>query len=687
VPLEAQVNFLTVNVEGPAAIFTNQFASPCINPSGSCAGGSTITQSGNVSAGNLLVGTGGGTGTLTVGPATLSASSVTLGGTSEGDATVQSGGKIQASALSIGNATASGSLSVQTGGSVNAQSVILGNATGGINLASGSALQIGSPTPSGQGLVLNGGSLEYDVSNSASPLVTANGGVQSLSGTITLHPNDPGTFAPTPDTNFALIQTPAGGLNGFLTGYTPPSNPLPGYLSVAFGGATILSPFLSDTITQLSNGKFSGQSNYLVPVVQNSSLLSDNTVGLTYLPVNASLSTDQEYLIAKLAADSNTTRIQINSTDRTIDDQAIAMTRNLIKAFQAADAGLLSAVPAPGATQRAFYQLILGDGPATGGSYQALVDATSPTSAFATTFLNYDASSQTFSVKAGVDPNNIPNSFIDTAVSDILSAQTITGLPISKHVDNNLVQAVDIQIGAGNTDLNYGSTANQFKTQATQLLGKGLSAVLCPAGLGCSVSEGSANVFHLELDNSRVDPFATMTPEAVSPVNNSTSLYAYQFNANADTPYALDPQLATGYIFQESPDSTPFSSVDLPDVGLLNGYYEIDVNYGFGWEFAADIPANERYFFLLPADEFEVTGIDPASSITDFIAQVTFDNAGLFDGTITPLSSSPSNVPEPNPAFMLTAGLLGLGWIRLRRSGRCAVQPEPSQSSSEGFGS
>jgi hypothetical protein len=258
-----------------------------------------------------------------------------------------------------------------------------------------------------------------------------------------------------------------------------------------------------------------------------------------------------------------------------------------------------------------------------------------------------------------------PSSFIETAVADIMQAQATTGLPISRHVANDLVQAVDIQIGSGNTDLNYGTTASQFKAQATNLLGSALTAVLCPSVLGCPVSEGSANVFHLEINNNTVDTLAGAPPTTV-PSMLSGAVYAYNFFAQADTPYALDPQLASGYIFQESADSTPFSSVDLPGVGLLNGYYEIDVNYGFGWEFAADISANERYFFLIPVHEFEVTGIDPTSPITDFIAQLTFDNAGLFDGTITPVLGGANNVPEPGSAVVLIAGLLGLGWIRLR---------------------
>jgi T5SS/PEP-CTERM-associated repeat protein len=180
------VDFLTVNVAGPAAIFTNRFASPCVNPSGSCAGGSTITQTGNVSAGNLLVGTGGGTGTLTVGPATLTASSVTLGSTSEGDGTVQSGGALSAGSLTVGG-TATGSLTMNAGATVG----VSGNTIVG-DQATGAVTQQGSTTFTSNNLVIGNqtgsvGSVSVDGAGSSltstQNIVVGNNGTGSLSVT------------------------------------------------------------------------------------------------------------------------------------------------------------------------------------------------------------------------------------------------------------------------------------------------------------------------------------------------------------------------------------------------------------------------------------------------------------------------------------------------------------------------
>ncbi len=385
-------------------------------------------------------------------------------------------------------------------------------------------------------------------------------------------------------------------------------------------------------------------------------MLSVNTVSLTYLPVNASISTWQEYLIAQLAANSGVSEVQINSTDRTIDEQATIMTQNLIKAFQAEDAGNIGAVPAPGATQQAFYELLLGDGPAAGGSYQSIINSTNPNSDFATTFLTYDATTKTYSVAPGVNVNNIPTSFLSIAVNDILRAEAMTGQAISKHVANDLVQAVDIQIGSNaNSTLTYGTPANQFKNQADQLLGNALSAVLCPSSVGCSVSEGSANVFHLELNNDEVDPFSVMTPTTEVATKNGNT-YAYEFNAARDTPYTLDPAAGSEYLFQETAASTPFSSILIPGDEQDSSYYELFVNYGFGLQFVADIAQGERYFFLIPAYGFELIGTSSNSSNTSFTPEVTFDTAGLFDGSITT-----SSVPELSTWIMLLFGFAGLG--------------------------
>lgn len=92
-----------------APIQTNLFASPCINSLGCANAGSTVFSSGDVNTdGPLALGTGGGDGTLTVGSATLTTSSLVVGQSSAGSATVQSGGTINTTSLIVGGQSSGG---------------------------------------------------------------------------------------------------------------------------------------------------------------------------------------------------------------------------------------------------------------------------------------------------------------------------------------------------------------------------------------------------------------------------------------------------------------------------------------------------------------------------------------------------------------------------------------------------
>ena len=164
-------NLTISNLSEPSpSIITNQYASPCINPSSACAGGgTTITQAGNISTGALTIGTGGGNGMLAVGAATLTTTSATLGGTSEGDATIQSGGTLSTGALTVGgtstgNVGANGNLSV-SGGAFNANTLTVGSGPSGVlsTLYSGSAsINGGSGNVTGETIVGDtAGSLQH----------------------------------------------------------------------------------------------------------------------------------------------------------------------------------------------------------------------------------------------------------------------------------------------------------------------------------------------------------------------------------------------------------------------------------------------------------------------------------------------------------------------------------------------
>jgi hypothetical protein len=70
--------------------------------------------------------------------------------------------------------------------------------------------------------------------------------------------------------------------------------------------------------------------------------------------------------------------------------------------------------------------------------------------------------------------------------------------------------------------------------------------------------------------------------------------------------------------------------------------------------------------------EFEVLGIDPGLGLdpenpTAFITGLTFENAGNFTGTMTPITAE-VNVPEPPSLTLVISGLLGLGLVWRRRA-------------------
>jgi hypothetical protein len=181
---------------------------------------------------------------------------------------------------------------------------------------------------------------------------------------------------------------------------------------------------------------------------------------------------------------------------------------------------------------------------------------------------------------------------------------------------------------------------------------------------------------------SRVYSSFQTLPTGTPPVNLPTVtrvgnqiLYTFNMIVQPGVTYSIDPLVATGYIYQIGSGNPKFASVDLPNIGNPTPY-DLFLWNGTSFVFDTTLGAGTVFDFANSGvSEFEVLGIDPNLGInptnpTSFITGLTFEGAGSFTGTMTPITTS---VPEPSTWAMMLLGFAGLGFAGYRRASQRAA--------------
>jgi hypothetical protein len=175
--------------------------------------------------------------------------------------------------------------------------------------------------------------------------------------------------------------------------------------------------------------------------------------------------------------------------------------------------------------------------------------------------------------------------------------------------------------------------------------------------------------------------YADFTPQSGnSPVVNlpvvlENGSFKFDITVVPGVTYYIDPEVAIGYDYAIGAGDPLFLSVDLPD-DIGDGLYDI-----YGYDAAGQLVllahdwngADVFSFGPDGVDRFRVLGIETSAgldpdSTTAFITGLTFNGAGQFTGTQTPITVTvdPNQVPEPAGLAFAALGLVMV--LRRRRA-------------------
>ncbi len=188
---------------------------------------------------------------------------------------------------------------------------------------------------------------------------------------------------------------------------------------------------------------------------------------------------------------------------------------------------------------------------------------------------------------------------------------------------------------------------------------------------------GNANNANLQaIARSYADftPKAGNSPVVNLPVVLENGSFKFDITVVPGVTYYIDPEVAIGYDYAIGAGDPLFLSVDLPD-DIGDGLYDI-----YGYDAGGQLVllahdwngANVFSFGPDGVDRFRVLGIETGAgldpnSTTAFITGLTFNGAGQFTGTQTPITVTidPNQVPEPAGLAFAALGLVMV--LRRRR--------------------